>query len=257
MWAHNTIYRRGPRNISSYDMRCYYLQCSVRRTQLKTLIWSFFVNYYNIIILSGTFSCCNESYVLCRSTPFFATTASLMFQCGFRLFLCMINDNNLRSDNTKIIYCIFDAPLAATWSVLLKSQTCIVFIYSLSSVFIAFRNLSIMRWSFYIFTRGQFWPSGIVVACVCLSVCVSVCVCVRQPRAYPDHKSPHVQARTTKFGQKVQKNLVEVPIILGGDWLWPSRSNWTWKAKFTPFSDCPCHNSPHIQARTIKFGQKM
>ena len=32
------------------------------------------------------------------------------------------------------------------------------------------------------FTRGQFWPSGIVVACVCVSVCpcvrVSVCVCV-------------------------------------------------------------------------------
>ena len=32
-----------------------------------------------------------------------------------------------------------------------------------------------------IFTRGQFWPSGIVVACVCLSVCpsvrLSVCVC--------------------------------------------------------------------------------
>ena len=26
-----------------------------------------------------------------------------------------------------------------------------------------------------IFTRGQFWPSGIVVACVCLSVCASVC----------------------------------------------------------------------------------
>ena len=25
------------------------------------------------------------------------------------------------------------------------------------------------------FTRGQFWPSGIVVACVCLSVCPSVC----------------------------------------------------------------------------------
>ena len=25
-----------------------------------------------------------------------------------------------------------------------------------------------------VFTRGQFWPSGIVVACVCLSVCVSV-----------------------------------------------------------------------------------
>ena len=29
-----------------------------------------------------------------------------------------------------------------------------------------------------LFTRGQFWPSGIVIACVCVSVCVSVCVCI-------------------------------------------------------------------------------
>ena len=28
-----------------------------------------------------------------------------------------------------------------------------------------------------IFTRGQFWPSGIVVACVCVYVCVCVSVC--------------------------------------------------------------------------------
>ena len=96
---------------------------------------------------------------------------------------------------------------------------------------------------FSVFTRGQFWPSGIVVACVCLSVCVSVCVCVRQPRACPRHKSRRVQARTTKFGQKVQNNLVKVPIVLGGDWPWPSRSNLTWKAKFTPFWACPRHNS--------------
>ena len=29
-----------------------------------------------------------------------------------------------------------------------------------------------------IFTRGQFWPSGIVVACVCVCVCLSVCLSV-------------------------------------------------------------------------------
>ena len=29
-----------------------------------------------------------------------------------------------------------------------------------------------------VFTRGQFWPSGIVIACVCVSVRVSVCVCI-------------------------------------------------------------------------------
>ena len=31
---------------------------------------------------------------------------------------------------------------------------------------------------FGIFTRGQFWPSGIVVACVCVCVCMCVCVSV-------------------------------------------------------------------------------
>ena len=31
---------------------------------------------------------------------------------------------------------------------------------------------------FIIFTRGQFWPSGIVVACVCVCVCVCVCLSV-------------------------------------------------------------------------------
>ena len=27
----------------------------------------------------------------------------------------------------------------------------------------------------HLFTRGQFWPSGIVVACVCVCVCMCVC----------------------------------------------------------------------------------
>ena len=46
-----------------------------------------------------------------------------------------------------------------------------------------------------VFTRGQYWPSGIVVACVCPSVRQSVRhqVCPR------DNSSP-VQARITKFG---------------------------------------------------------
>ena len=42
-------------------------------------------------------------------------------------------------------------------------------------------------WIMYVFTRGQFWPSGIVVACVCLCVRLSV----RQSRACPhDNSSP-------------------------------------------------------------------
>ena len=31
---------------------------------------------------------------------------------------------------------------------------------------------------YYVLTQGQFWPSGIVIACVCVSVRVSVCLCV-------------------------------------------------------------------------------
>ena len=50
-----------------------------------------------------------------------------------------------------------------------------------------------------IFTQGLFWPSGIVIACVCVSVRVS-CVCVYQSLACPHDNSSAVQARITKFG---------------------------------------------------------
>ena len=108
-----------------------------------------------------------------------------------------------------------------------------------------------------IFTRSQLWPSGIVVACVCLCVCDRLSVCVRQPRACLRHISSRIEARTTKFGQKMQNNLVEDPIVLEADWPWPSRSKLTWKAKFTLLRTCPRRNSPPIQARTTKFGQKL
>ena len=58
-----------------------------------------------------------------------------------------------------------------------------------------------------VFTRGQFWPSGIVIACVCVCVCPCVCVCVcqsvRQSLACPSDNSGPVQARIAKFGPKV------------------------------------------------------
>ena len=62
-------------------------------------------------------------------------------------------------------------------------------------------------------TRGQFWPSGIVIACVC--VCVRVCVC--QSLACPRDNLGPVQARIAKFGPKMQKTLVKVLIVLGGN----------------------------------------
>ena len=111
------------------------------------------------------------------------------------------------------------------------------------------------------FTRGQFWPSGIVVACVCVCVCVcvclSVCLSVCQSLACPGDNSGPVQARIAKFGPKMQKTLVKVPIVLGGNWPWPSRSNLTSKSEFTQFWACPDHNSLPIQARITKFGPEV
>ena len=103
-----------------------------------------------------------------------------------------------------------------------------------------------------LFTRGQYWPSGIVVACVRPSVRQSVrhqvCPC--------DNSSP-VQARITKFGPWVEKTLVKIPIVFGVDWPWPSRSNLTSKSKFTPFWACRCDNSSPVQARATKFGSEV
>ena len=70
-----------------------------------------------------------------------------------------------------------------------------------------------------IFTLGQLWPSGIVIACIC--VCVYVCVFVRQSSVCP------AQATITKIGPKVLNTLVKTPIVFGVHWPWPSRSNQT------------------------------
>ena len=119
-------------------------------------------------------------------------------------------------------------------------------------------NMGYEKYSLHlIFTRGQFWPSGIVIACVC--VCVRVCVCqsVCQSLACPRDNLGPVQARIAKFGPKMQKTLVKVPIVFGGNWLWPSRSNLTSKSEFTPFWACPDHNSSPIQVRITKFGPEV
>ena len=85
-----------------------------------------------------------------------------------------------------------------------------------------FSNQQLNGMTFIVFfTRGQFWPSGIVVARVCVCVCVYLCAC--QSLACPRDNSRPVQARITKFGPKMQKTLVKVPMVLWTDR--PSRSN--------------------------------
>ena len=58
-------------------------------------------------------------------------------------------------------------------------------------------------------TPVQFWHSGIVVACVCLSLCPCVCQTLASRR---DNLSP-VQAKITKFRSEVQATWF--PIVLG------------------------------------------
>ena len=103
-------------------------------------------------------------------------------------------------------------------------------------------------------TRDQFWPPGIVVACVCPSVCQSVrWVCLR------DNSSPN-QARITKFGPYVLNTSVKMIIVLWGDWSWPSRSNLTSKEKNTRFWSCEfVHAISHHRLKSgfSKFGLKM
>ena len=41
----------------------------------------------------------------------------------------------------------------------------------------------------------------------------------------PHLNSPPIQAKITKFGPEVQNTLVKIPIVLGGNWTWPSRPN--------------------------------
>ena len=88
-----------------------------------------------------------------------------------------------------------------------------------------------------------------------LSLPASVCVCqfVCQSLACPRDNFGPVEARITKFGPKVQNNLVKATIVLWSKWPWPSRSNIRSKSQFTPLWACPYHNSSHIQARITKF----
>ena len=87
--------------------------------------------------------------------------------------------------------------------------------------------------------------------------CLCLCVCVYQSLACLHDNSSPVQARITKFGPEKQNTLVKIPIVLRGNWPWPSRSNLTSNSKLTPFWACPNHYSPPILVRISKFRQQM
>ena len=87
------------------------------------------------------------------------------------------------------------------------------------------------------------------------SVCVYQCVCLSacQSLACPHDNWGPVQVRITKFGPKVQNNLVKVPVVLWSDWSCPSRSNLMLNVKFLLFWAYLHHNSSPIQTRITKF----
>ena len=101
----------------------------------------------------------------------------------------------------------------------------------------------------------SFYPRPVLASGYCRCLCL--CVCVYQSLACPHDNSSPVQASITKFGPEKQNTLVKIPIVLGGNWPRPSRSNLTSNSKLTPFWACPNHYSPPILVRISKFGQQM
>ena len=118
-----------------------------------------------------------------------------------------------------------------------------------------------------IFARGQFWPPGIVVACVCVCVCINHLIVrtitghlfmlgspnlVQRSKtpwlrfllfwgqmtltfkvkfnfklkidpilSLPNHCSPPILVRISKFGQQMHFRTVKIPVNLGLEWPWP------------------------------------
>ena len=60
-----------------------------------------------------------------------------------------------------------------------------------------------------------FWPTGIVIACVCQLLLVQMIT----------HHT--FQLESPDLDEKMQNILLKVPIVLGADWAWPSMSNLT------------------------------
>ena len=110
---------------------------------------------------------------------------------------------------------------------------------------------------------GQYWPPGIVSACVHPSVSPSVNKFFF--RTITQHPfmlgSPNFDHRCKiPWLRSVFCLFIYLFIFFffwgggGGDWLWPSSSNLSSKSKFIPFWACPRDNSSPGQARTTKLG---
>ena len=120
-------------------------------------------------------------------------------------------------------------------------------LYKMSNKFVNTLSTKHLKLSEWTWQNEYFYPRlvlafGIVIACICVYVCVCTYICV-YVNLWP------VQARITKFGQKVQNTLVIVPIVLRGNWLWPSRSNLTLTSNNKRFGIQVPMRSIHQQSR--------
>ena len=98
----------------------------------------------------------------------------------------------------------------------------------------AYRSVIIPFTIVVLFTWGQCWPPGIVIAHVCVTVSVYACINYLLVRT--------ITHQPFKLESPNLNTLVKMPIIFGGDRLWTSRSNLTWKSNFTSFWVCPRDN---------------
>ena len=103
-----------------------------------------------------------------------------------------------------------------------------------------------------VFTRGQFLPSGIVVACVC----VCVCLCVNHLLFRAITRDP-LKLGSPNLDQRCKRPWLRSLLFCGLIDLDLQGQIQLWKSKFTPFWACPHHNSPPIQARITKFGPEV
>ena len=85
-----------------------------------------------------------------------------------------------------------------------------------------------LNWVSVIFTWGQFWPLGIVVACICM--CAHTCVYVHQPKACLHHNSSPLKAGITNPKAKAHLDNSMVWTVL----------------QFQPFSHILIYRQPRV-----------
>ena len=139
-------------------------------------------------------------------------------------------------------------PMLASWTLL----SGLIFWSTLSNTFETRIQQSIYLLSFFLPEASI----GLRVLSLPASVCVCVRPCVNQELVRAITHDPY-QLGSPNLDCKCKRPWLRSLLFWGGDWPWPSRSNWTSKSKFTPFWACPRDNSSPGQARATKFGPEV